>query len=266
MNASEFGLLEDALGWSFRDATVLVRSLTHRSYCAEHPETESNERLEFLGDAVLDLVVTDDIFRRFPDLPEGELAKLRAAVVNAETLAEVAAGIDLGVYVLLGKGEDSSGGRTKPSILADAMEAVLAGVYLDGGWEAVASVVHRHFDARISDAAAGPGGQDYKTRLQELAARLYEHLPRYRVQHEGPDHDKRFFASVALGGVERGRGEGRSKKQAEQAAARAAWTWLRSEAAREAGAPSDNGETSDATERVDGVASAMAPAGGGHDA
>lgn len=254
MNASEFDLLEDALGWSFRDATLLAKSLTHRSFCAEHPEARSNERLEFLGDSVLGLVVTVDIFRRFPELPEGELAKLRAAVVNAETLAEVATEIDLGTHVLLGKGEDASGGRTKPSILADAMEAVLAAVYLDGGWTAAEGVVLALFDARIADASAGPGGQDYKTRLQELAARRFEHLPRYRVRHDGPDHDKHFYATVALGGVERGRGEGRSKKQAEQAAAQAAWDWLRAR------------QGDDATDRVEGVSKALASSGGGHDA
>jgi len=259
MNASEFGLLENALGWSFRDAKLLTQSLTHRSYCAEHPDAESNERLEFLGDAVLGLVVTVDIFARFPELPEGELAKLRAAVVNAEALAEVASEIDLGTHVLLGKGEDSSGGRTKPSILADAMEAVLAAIYLDGGWEAAQRVVLALFDSRITDASSGPGEQDYKTRLQELVARRFEHLPRYHVRHDGPDHDKRFYATVALGGVERGRGEGRSKKQAEQAAARAAWEWLLAE-------DGEPRESVDAMDRVDRESETVTSSRGGHDA
>ncbi|GAC1312034.1 MAG: hypothetical protein NVSMB12_01330 [Acidimicrobiales bacterium] len=197
--------------------------MSHRSWCAESPGVESNERLEFLGDAVLGLVVTDHIFLTYPQLPEGELAKVRAAVVNSEALAEVAAELDLGAAVLLGKGEDASGGREKPSILADAMEAVIGAVYLDGGYGAAAELVMRLLGERIEEAAAGPGGQDYKTRLQELAARSFESLPHYDVTDEGPDHAKRFFATVVVAGRVRGRGEGRSKKQAEQGAARQAW-------------------------------------------
>ena len=186
----------------------------------------SNERLEFLGDAVLGLVVTDHVFRTYPDLPEGELAKVRASVVNAAVLADVAAELDLGSWLLLGKGEDASGGREKPSILADAMEALIGAIYLDGGWEAASELVLRLLGDRIAEAASGPGGQDYKTRLQELAARAYDQLPRYHVEDEGPDHAKHFFATVYVGGQQRGTGEGRSKKQAEQAAARAAWEQL----------------------------------------
>jgi len=197
--------------------------MAHRSWCAETAGETSNERLEFLGDAVLGLVVTDHLFLTYPELPEGELAKVRASVVNSEALAEVAAELSLGDALLLGKGEDSSGGREKPSILADAMEAVIGAVYLDGGWEPAAELVMGLLGDRIEEAAAGPGGQDYKTRLQELAARKFEQLPRYEVTDEGPDHAKRFFAIVLLGGVQRGRGEGRSKKQAEQGAAREAW-------------------------------------------
>lgn len=193
----------------------------------------SNERLEFLGDAVLGLVVTDHLFRSYPDLPEGELAKVRASLVNSEALAEVAARLDLGAFLLLGKGEAASGGSEKPSILADAMEAVIGAVYIDGGWSAAAELIMRLLADRIDEAAAGPGGQDYKTRLQELAARRFDQLPRYSVLDEGPDHAKRFFATVWLGGQERGRGEGRSKKQAEQAAARAAWTALQRQMAEE---------------------------------
>lgn len=210
--------------------------MSHRSWCAENPGTRSNERLEFLGDAVLGLVVTDHIYRAYPDLPEGELAKVRAAVVNAGVLADVAAELDLGAALLLGKGEDASGGREKPSILADAMEAVIGAVYLDGGWEAAYELVMRLLGDRIAEAAAGPGGQDFKTRLQELAARHFDQLPRYDVVDEGPDHAKRFYATVHLGGRPRGRGEGRSKKQAEQAAARTAWESLTTELARTAAA------------------------------
>src|SRR3984893_4431352 len=200
--------------------------MAHRSWCSETAGASSNERLEFLGDAVLGLVVTDHLFRPSPGLPEGELAKVRASVVNSEALAEVAAGLRLGEALLLGKGEDASGGHEKPSILADAMEAVIGAVYLDGGWAAAARLVMGLLGERIEEAALGPGGQDYKTRLQELAARRFEQLPRYEVLDDGPDHAKRFYASVSVGGSVRGRGEGRSKKQAEQGAAREAWQAL----------------------------------------
>jgi ribonuclease-3 len=200
--------------------------MAHRSWCAETPGVESNERLEFLGDAVLGLVVTDHVFRAYPALPEGHLAQVRAAVVNAGALAEVAEELELGRALLLGKGEDASGGREKPSILADAMEAVIGAVYLDGGWDAAAALVMGLLGERIAEAAAGPGGHDFKTRLQELAARRFDQLPRYDVVGEGPDHAKRFSATVYLAGQPAGVGEGRSKKQAEQAAARMAWDAL----------------------------------------
>lgn len=203
--------------------------MAHRSWCAETEGAQSNERLEFLGDAVLGLVVTDYLFNTFRDLPEGELAKVRASVVNSEALAEVASELSLGEALLLGKGEDASGGREKPSILADAMEAVIGAVYIDGGWDAAAELVMSLLGERITEAAAGPGGQDYKTRLQELAAQRFEELPRYEVVDEGPDHAKRFYARVHIAGAERGQGEGRSKKQAEQAAARQAWLALNDE-------------------------------------
>ena len=211
--------------------------MAHRSWCAETPGVKSNERLEFLGDAVLGLVVTDHIFRTYPDLPEGELAKVRAAVVNAGALAELAAELELGRALHLGKGEDASGGREKPSILADAMEAVIGAVYMDGGYDAARSLIMGLLGDRIEEAAAGPGGQDFKTRLQELAARRFDQLPQYAVDDEGPDHAKRFFATVRIAGDVRGSGEGRSKKQAEQAAARVAWEALQLEAeTEEAGA------------------------------
>jgi ribonuclease-3 len=176
---------------------------------------------------VLGLVVTDHIFRTYPELPEGELAKVRATVVSAAALAEIALELELGDAILLGKGEDASGGREKPSILADATEAVIGAVYLDGGWPAASDLVLDLLGERIAAAAAGPGGQDYKTRLQELAARQLEALPEYSVVDDGPDHAKRFFATVLLDGTSYGTGEGRSKKQAEQAAARIAWEVLR---------------------------------------
>ncbi|HUP86365.1 MAG TPA: ribonuclease III [Acidimicrobiales bacterium] len=225
-SSSDIAVLVERLGRPFDNASLLQRSLAHRSWCAETGGAVSNERLEFLGDAVLGLVVTDHLFLTYPDLPEGELAKVRASLVNSEALAEVAAALDLGSYLLLGKGEAASGGREKPSILADAMEAVIGAVYLDGGWSAAADLVMNLLADRIEEAAAGPGGQDFKTRLQELAARKFEQLPRYDVYDEGPDHAKRFYAKVFLAGEERGEGEGRSKKQAEQGAARAAWIEL----------------------------------------
>jgi ribonuclease III len=214
------------LGWTFVDPELLERSVAHRSWCAETAGARSNERLEFLGDAVLGLVVTDFLFRTYDTLPEGELAKVRASVVNSAALAEVAADLDIGAALLLGRGEDQSGGREKPSILADAMEAVIGAVYLDGGWKAAEELIMGLLGERIEEAAAGPGGQDYKTRLQELAARRFDQLPRYEVVDDGPDHAKRFYASVLVAGERKGSGEGRSKKQAEQAAARVAWEQL----------------------------------------
>jgi ribonuclease-3 len=225
---------EEAVEYRFSDRGHLRAALVHRSYCAEHPDASSNERLEFLGDAVLGLSVTRHVFDAYPNLPEGELAKLRASVVNAEALAAVAGELDLGNALLLGKGEDASGGRAKPSILADAMEAVIAAVYLDGGWEAADAFVLRLLGDRIREGAVGPGGHDYKTRLQEVAARRFDQLPRYQVRAEGPDHSKQFFATVTLRGTPYGEGEGRSKKHAEQAAAKAAWQRLQAE-----GAPQD---------------------------
>lgn len=202
------------------------QALAHRSWCAEHPGTRSNERLEFLGDAVLGLVVTSHLFRTYPDLPEGELAKVRASLVSSAALAEVAAELRIGDAMLLGKGENASGGREKPSILADATEALIGAVYLEGGWEAAETMVMKLLGDRIASAAAGPGGQDYKTRLQELCARTFDHLPVYKVSDRGPDHAKQFDATVVVRSEVRGRGHGRSKKQAEQAAAKEAWEAL----------------------------------------
>jgi len=230
----------------FDDDELLARALAHRSWCAETQGMPSNERLEFLGDAVLGLVVTDHIFRTYPHLPEGELAKVRATVVSAAALAEVAAELELGEAILLGKGEAQSGGREKPSILADALEAVIGATYIDGGWSAAADLVLDLLGSRIAEAALGPGGQDYKTRLQELAARRFDGLPSYAVDDEGPDHAKRFVASVAIGGTYRGRGDGRSKKQAEQAAARDAWQNLRDAQPGDAATTTNDGDTTDA--------------------
>ncbi len=204
-------------------------ALTHRSWCAEHAGEASNERLEFLGDAVLGLVVTAYIFDRHPEMPEGSLAKLRAAVVSAPTLASVASELGVGAALRLGKGEAASGGREKASILADAMEALIGAVYVDGGLDAARRLVLDLFEERIDDEVAGPGGPggaDHKTQLQELVARRFEAVPAYVVSDEGPDHEKTFFAEVRVGDELIGRGEGRNKKAAEQAAAGAALAHL----------------------------------------
>jgi ribonuclease-3 len=221
--------LAGRLSWEVRDQELLQRALSHRSWCAETPGAQSNERLEFLGDAVLGLVVTDHLFLTYPTLPEGELAKVRASVVNSAVLAEVAAELSVGDAILLGKGEGQSGGREKPSILADAMEALIGALYLDRGYPAAADLVMRLLGERIVEAAAGPGGQDYKTRLQELCARQLDELPKYQVRDDGPDHAKVFDAVVTVRGEVQGQGHGRSKKQAEQAAARVAWERLAQE-------------------------------------
>jgi ribonuclease III len=198
---------------------LITRSLSHRSWCSENGSVPSNERLEFLGDSVLGLIVTDYVFENFPNLPEGQLSEVRAGVVNAEVLAEVAREIDLGHFLLLGKGEASAGGREKQSILSDALEAVIGAVYLVGGFEDARRLVLEWLEPRITLASRGPGGRDAKTRLQEVAAQRGFGRPHYTVEEEGPDHAKKFFASVMLDGVTRGSGEGSSKKQAEQAAA-----------------------------------------------
>jgi ribonuclease III len=218
--------LESALGVRFTDRSLLWSSLAHRSWCAEHEQSASNERLEFLGDSVLGLVVTHYVFTTFPDLPEGQLSEVRAGVVNARVLAEVAQEIGLGSFLLLGKGEDAAGGREKQSILADAFEAVVAAVYLDTDLDTARGLVLRCLRERIAEAVAGPGGRDYKTRLQELAAAQAVGRPRYVVRDEGPDHAKHFFAAVYFGDERYGEGEGGSKKQAEQGAAWVAWTRL----------------------------------------
>ncbi|MDQ3353443.1 MAG: ribonuclease III [Actinomycetota bacterium] len=226
MMAPEVEALARRLPRAFVDEEHLLRALKHRSWCAETSGHESNERLEFLGDAVLGLVVTDHIFRTHPELPEGELAKVRAGVVSAAVLAEVGREMGLGPALFLGKGEDASGGRHKASILADALEALIGAVYLDAGWDGAVELVLGLLGERIVEAASGPGGEDYKTRLQELSARRFERLPRYEVADRGPDHAKHFFATVEVGDVVWGAGEGRSKKQAEQAAAAVVWKVL----------------------------------------
>jgi ribonuclease-3 len=211
------------LGRRFGDPSLLLQAMSHRSWCSEAGGYPSNERLEFLGDAVLGLVVADHCYRSYPDSPEGDMAQVRAAVVNTNVLAEVAAELDFGSSVRLGRGEESSGGRHKSSILADSFEAVIGAIYLDGGWDAAQAFVLEHLSERIALAAAGPGASDHKTRLQEFVVHRHGQAPRYEVVGSGPDHDRRFTASVFVAGRLAGVGDGRSKKDAEQAAARVAW-------------------------------------------
>jgi ribonuclease-3 len=203
---------------------LLERALMHRSFAYENGGLPTNERLEFLGDSVLGLIVTDTLFQQYPDLPEGQLAKLRAAVVNMRALAGVARGLRLGAYVRLGKGEEGTGGRDKSSILADTLEAVIGAVYVDQGLPAADGLVHRLFDPVIARSARLGAGLDWKTSLQELTASEVLGVPEYHVEESGPDHQKSFRASVRIGPHTYGEGEGRSKKEAEQQAAEAAWT------------------------------------------
>jgi ribonuclease III len=209
----------------------LERALTHRSYAYENDNPPTNERLEFLGDSVLGLVVTDTLFRGYPALPEGQLAKLRAAVVQMRALADVARDLRLGSYVMLGRGEEVTGGRNKSSILADTLEAVIGAVYIDCGLDEASALVHRLFDPVIARAAELGAGLDWKTSLQELTAAQLLGVPDYQVEESGPDHQKSFRATVRVGGRVLGSGEGRSKKEAEQHAAEAAWKTITAEAA-----------------------------------
>jgi ribonuclease-3 len=211
--------LAGRLGHVFADPALLVQALSHRSWCAEQESAASNERLEFLGDAVLSLVVAEYCYHRYPDFAEGRLAKVRSAVVNARALAEVARSLGVGDVLLLGKGEESSGGRTKPSLLADTLEALIGAVYLDAGWGSARDLVVRLLGARIAAAATEPETFDHKSQLQEATVRRGEGVPVYAVEGSGPDHGRRYRAEVFVGGQRRGRGEGTSKKDAEQAAA-----------------------------------------------
>jgi ribonuclease III len=208
------------------DLDLLRLALTHRSFAFEAGGIPTNERLEFLGDAVLGVVITDEIYHRFPEAAEGRLAKIRAAAVNTASLAELARSLDIGGYVLLGRGEEQSGGRDKDSILADTMEAVLGAVYLDQGMDVVDRLIRRLFSGLLADLATRRASLDYKTSLQELTAAECASLPVYELTEEGPDHEKRFTAVVRVDGDPLGRGEGRSKKEAEQAAAQQAYDAL----------------------------------------
>jgi ribonuclease-3 len=220
--------LEAAFGVGL-DAALLRRALTHRSYAYENGGLPTNERLEFLGDSVLGVVITTALFHNHPDLPEGQLAKLRASVVNMRALADVARDLGpggLGPYLLLGKGEETTGGRNKASILADTLEALLGAIYLQYGLETATEVIHRLFDPLMADAAGRGAALDWKTSLQELTAGLGLGVPEYRIDEAGPDHAKTFTAWAVVAGERYGGLDGHSKKEAEQLAAEAAWREL----------------------------------------
>jgi len=238
---SSAAVLEAALGVAI-DPELLCRALTHRSYAHEHGGLPTNERLEFLGDAVLGLVITESLYASHPDLPESQLAKMRASVVNTHALAEVARGLGpggLGAHLLLGRGEHGSGGRDKDSLLADTLEAVLGAVYVDRGHPVAASVIRQVFAPMLADAAVRGAGLDWKTSLQELAAAEGRGAPYYPIAETGPTHDKTFTATAMIGGESWGTGVGRTKKEAEKRAAEVAWAALHG--ARAAGAPAAAG-------------------------
>lgn len=214
--------LEDALGIRFSDPELRRQSLIHRSFAFENGLAVTNERLEFLGDSVLGLVVTDMAYAAYPDMPEGQLAKLRAAIVNMQALADVARELGLGEAVQLGRGEELSGGRDKASILADALEAVFGAVYLDRGLADARALIDRLFRPRMEAYVRGEGERDHKTILQELASQELRAMPEYHLEERGPDHEKEFTATVFVAGEPLGTGVGRSKKEAEQRAAREA--------------------------------------------
>jgi ribonuclease-3 len=213
------------------DVDLLSQAVTHRSFAYEEGGLPHNERLEFLGDSVLGIVVTEFIYLQYPDMPEGQLAKLRAAVVNARALADVARALGVGECLRLGRGELITGGREKASILADAMEAVIGAVYLSAGSAAASALIHRLFDPLIMQAADLGAGLDWKTSLQEAAAHLDLGVPVYEVEWTGPDHAKEFTARVHMSAQQTpdeilGAGQGRSKKVAEQEAAQMAYETL----------------------------------------
>ena len=243
--AGQDGLAE-ALGVEL-DAELLTRALTHRSYAYVHGGLPHNERLEFLGDSVLGLVVTDTLYCAHPDVPEGRLAKLRASVVNMRALADIARGIGphgLGAYLYLGRGEETTGGRDKSSILADALEAILGAIYSAHGIEVAARVVHELFDDLMQVVAQSGAGLDWKTSLQELSAERGLGVPDYTMTSSGPDHQKTFTAAATVGGERFAASRGRSKKEAEQAAAETAWRAISARPATDAAVePGSDGGT-----------------------
>lgn len=217
--------LEEALGYRFNDPSLLDCALTHRSYANENPDLlkQDNERLEFLGDAVLTLCISDILMKRFPDCTEGDLSKIRSSIVNEKPLARLARELRLGDYLLLGRGEDISGGRLKNSLLANALEAIIAAIYCDTGFDGVCAFVGRRFLPLLDTGDLKILYQDYKTSLQEITQNRFRIIPRYSVLREfGPDHDKVFQIRVSVGDIVSTAGMGRNKKEAEQRAAKKA--------------------------------------------
>ena len=215
--------IQQRIGYTFRDAKLLERALIHKSYANEVRVPSHNERMEFLGDAVLSLVISEYLMKTCPESTEGDLSRLRAAVVSEPALAAIAREIGLGDHLLLGKGEDQSGGRNKDSLLADSLEALIAALYLDAGKDSAESLVIRLFGEVIKKASASGGSIDYKTELQELCQERIRQLPEYRLVSEtGPDHQKQFEMEVWINEQLAGRGTGKSKKEAEQRAAKEA--------------------------------------------
>ncbi|WP_243374471.1 ribonuclease III [Geotalea sp. SG265] len=215
--------LEQIVSYIFTDRSLLDEALTHPSFVNESggKVRQDNQRLEFLGDAVIGLILSHELFSRFPGSREGELTKLRASLVDEASLALLAGKIHLGAFLRLGRGEEKSGGRDKPSLLADAYEALVAAIYLDGGMEPAASMVKRHFAPLVENGEMRTTGRDFKTDFQELAHRLCGLAPRYQLQGvSGPDHERIFSVAVLLGEELLGEGAAKSKKEAEQAAAR----------------------------------------------
>ncbi|HXW38763.1 MAG TPA: ribonuclease III [Acidimicrobiales bacterium] len=215
--------LAEQIDYLFSEPELLDQALAHRSWCAEQGESDSNERLEYLGDAVLGLVVAEHTYRTYPELSDGAMSKVRASVVNTRALAEIALELGIAAHLRLGRGEDQSGGRAKESILADATEAVIGAVYLDGGLDEARRMILALLRDRIAAAVGEPGVSDHKSRLQEETVRLGRGVPQYEVEGSGPDHARKYVAAVYVAGQRLGTGEGRSKKDAEQVAAEAAY-------------------------------------------
>ncbi len=211
------------------ETQLLELALTHRSFAYESGGIPTNERLEFLGDSVLGVVITDALYHRYPDLPEGQLAKFRSAIVNARALADVARTLNLGTFIRLGRGEESTGGRDKSSILADTFEAILGAAYLDHGIDVTRKLILDLFEELIAEAATLGAGLDWKTSLQELTAEIGVGVPSYSITETGPDHAKEFSAQVVLGDRLYGHGTGSNKKEAEQQAAASAYAELSTE-------------------------------------
>lgn len=224
MNPEVYGLspLEEKLGYTFQDQTLLINALTHKSFANENPglRREDNERLEFVGDAVLSLIISHYLYKKYQELNEGALSKIRANLVNENGLASIAAKIGLGTYLFLGKGEEGTGGREKVSLISDALEAVIAGIYLDRGMRSATQVVLAHFKDMIEEAVEQKHPFDFKTTFQEICQERFGRLPEYHLKRtSGPDHNRLFVMELTVNGEVLGVGNGRNKKEAQQQAA-----------------------------------------------